>query len=491
MRVDLRHSWLTATFCLLLLGQFAVAQSQPASNPGSRGFQANRQKAAQLSGKTTLLKQFNDSLQALAQEVAPAVVQIEVSGFGPVEEKDSDTVLIGRQTSLGSGVIVDSDGYIITNAHVVEGAQRIRVLLTPPQDANASGGAIKKTEYSATLLGVHKDTDLALLKIDASGLPFLPIGANRAVHKGELVIALGSPEGLENSVTMGIVSAVDRQPDPHLPMLYLQTDAPINRGNSGGPLVDMDGYLIGINTFIFSSSGGSEGLGFAIPAKVVQFVFERLRKQGHVDRSEIGATAEAITPLLAAGLNLPVDTGVIISDVTPGGPAEAAGMKVEDIVLSVDGKPIKALPMLDASLYLHATDQAMTVEVLREKTKLTLHIPVIAEKHDVDRLLDLVDPRENLVPRLGVLGFEINDKIREMLPDLRVKSGVIVVARTAYAGSTDAELKPGDVIHAFNGTPVTSLEDLRGDMRRLRSGDPVVLQIERDGRFDFIPFEVD
>ena len=171
-------------------------------------------------------------------------------------------------------------------------------------------------------------------------------------------------------------------------MFYIQTDAPINRGNSGGPLVDVDGYLVGINTFILSSSGGSEGLGFAIPARIVNFVSRRLRKYGHVDRSEIGATATAITPLLAEGLKLPVDSGVMISDVKPGGPAESAGMKIEDIVLSVDGRAIHSLPVLSARLYLHPTDEPMTVEVLRGTQRITMRIPVVAERHDVDRLLD-------------------------------------------------------------------------------------------------------
>src|SRR5580704_1065985 len=194
----------------------------------------------------------------------------------------------------------------MTNAHVVEGAQNIHVALPMPSvdypDQIAPAG--KQRIVEARLIGVHKDTDLALLKIEESGLPTLSLGSRRPVHQGELVFAMGSPEGLENSVTMGVVSSVARQADPNRPLVYIQTDAPINPGNSGGPLVDTDGYVIGINTFILSQAGGSEGLGFAIPARVVQFVYQSLRKYGHVHRIEIKAGAQTITPSLAEGLGL-------------------------------------------------------------------------------------------------------------------------------------------------------------------------------------------
>jgi serine protease Do len=486
-------------WCVLLVCGAAAgcinteAQAAPQQSAQGAGVQLNRQQAAQ-TANTGFLKQFNTSLEALAQKVSPAVVQVLVRGFGPVEEENgtTNTAVITRQQSLGSGVMVDPDGYIVTNAHVVAGAQTIRVMLTLPTDdaAMAAPGA-KKKEYEAKLVGVHTDTDLAVLKIDAKGLPFLPIEPRRPVRQGELVIALGSPEGLQNSMTMGVVSSVERQADPNRPMFYIQTDAPINRGNSGGPLVDVDGYLVGINTFILSSSGGSEGLGFAIPARIVNFVYRRLRKYGHVDRSEIGATATQITPLLAQGLHLPVDSGVMISDVKPGGPADGAGMKIEDIVLTVDGRAIHSLPALNARLYLHPTDEAMTVEVLRGKQRITMHIPVLAERHDVDRLLDLADPEKNLVPGLGVLAINMNDDVAKLLPDVRINSGVVVVANTTFGGGQSTALQPGDIIHAVNNQQVNDLDQLRSKISAIKSGQAVVLQYERDGALDFVSFEAE
>lgn len=483
--------WISIYCVSLPLAGGALAQSQLSNATGSHTTQPDRQKAVQSGGQTDLLRQLNASLETLVAKVSPAVVEVLVTGFGPVEETDDGkTALVGRQSKLGSGVIVDPDGYVITNAHVVSNARSIEVVVTArSKDIEAPG--VGKASYVARLVGVHKDTDLALLKIDATALPYLPLDPKRPIHQGQLVFALGNPEGLGNSVTMGVVSAVDRQPDPRLPMVFIQTDAPINPGNSGGPLIDIDGYVLGINTFILSEGGGSEGLGFAIPARVVSFVFDRLRRFGHVDRSEIGAASEAITPLLAKGLQLPVTSGVIIVDVRPGGPAESAGLKVGDIVLAIDDKEIRSLPQLAGSLYLHPTDELMTVSVLRGTDKITLQVPVLAQKHDVDRLLDLVDPQKNLVRKIGVLALDLDDRTLGVLPDLRIKSGVVVVANSAYSRAIDARLRPGDVIHAVNTKPILNLDDLRRELATFHAGDAVVLQVERNDGMDYVAFEVD
>jgi serine protease Do len=290
---------------------------------------------------------------------------------------------------------------------------------------------------------------------------------------------------------MGIVSSVARQPDPDKPYVFIQTDAPINPGNSGGPLVDMDGYVVGLNTFILSEAGGSEGLGFAIPARVVNFVYDCLRKYGHVHRSVIGAQAQTITPTMAAGLGLAQNYGVIISDVNPDGPAEAAGLKIGDIVLAADDRRIETLPAFTGALYMHPADQVLMLDVLRGSEKKTLYIPVLEEKDQMDKLAGLGDAATDLVPQLAILGVSVDDKMRSLVPDLRRSSGVVVVGRAADLIGPDTGLTTGDIIHALNQSPIDSMDALRSAAKNLKSGDSVAMQIERDGHLRWISFEMD
>jgi len=470
----------------------SVAKSEPAK-PG-----ADQEKAKALGTRPEepppVLQQLNRAIEQLTARISPAVVQILVTGYGTLEENNrNQTALITREHAIGSGVIVDPDGYIITNAHVVEGAQRIHVALPLPSvsypDQIAPAG--KQRIVEARLIGLHKDTDLALIKIDQTGLPTLSLGSSRPVHQGELVLAMGSPEGLENSVTMGIVSSVGRQADPNRPMVYIQTDAPINPGNSGGPLVDTDGYVVGINTFILSQAGGSEGLGFAIPARIVRFVYDSLRKYGHVHRVEVKAGAQTITDNLAKGLGLAQNWGVVIDDVEPGGPADAAGLKIGDIVVKADGRSIGTLPAFTAALYLHPLDQVLKLEVLHGTEPKTLYIPVLEMKDSMDTLSDLANSSEAVVPRLGILALDLNDELRSMLGTLRNSSGVVVVGRVADFRNSATGLQTGDVIHSLNQTSIDSLSSLRDALRQIKPHDPVVLQVERGGGLQWLAFEME
>ena len=441
-----------------------------------------------------VLQELNSAIEVLTARISPAVVQIMVSGYGALEERDrSQTAVITREHVIGSGVIVDPDGYIMTNAHVVEGAQRIHVVLATPltslPDQFAPVG--KQRVVEARLVGMHKETDLALLKIEQTGLPTLSLGNRRPVHQGELVFAMGSPEGLENSVTMGVVSSVARQADPNRPLVYIQTDAPINPGNSGGPLVDTEGYVVGINTFILSEAGGSEGLGFAIPARVVRFVYDSLRKYGHVHRIEVKAGAQTITDNLAKGLGLTQNWGVVIDDVTPDGPADAGGLKIGDIVLRADGRLIATLPAFTAALYLHPLDETLKLEVLRGTERKTLYIAALETKDAMDALSELANSRDNLVSRLGILALELNDDLRSAVGPLRNSSGVVVVARVADFMSAATGLQTGDIIHTVNQSPIDSLSSLRAALRQIKPRDPVVLQVERGGGFQWLAFEME
>ena len=300
-------------------------------------------KAAEPLPPAVSLNDFSTSLETLVNRVRPSVVQIYSTGYAASEESDATTAsLLSKQHSTGSGIILTEDGYIVTNAHVVKGARRIQVRL--PSRSEASGRNVTLQPegklIDAKLVGLDRDIDVAVVKIDHTGLPFLAFGDSNRIHQGELVMAFGSPLGLESSVSMGVVSSVARALHPDDMMVYIQTDAPINPGNSGGPLVDMNGSVIGINTFILSSGGGSEGLGFAIPARIVDFVYHSLRQYGHVHRVEIGAVAQEITPTLADGLKLVQRWGVIVADVKPDGPAAAAGLQIQDIVLTADDRRI-------------------------------------------------------------------------------------------------------------------------------------------------------
>jgi len=338
------------------------------------------------------------------------------------------------------------------------------------------------------VVGVTQQIDLAVLKIDAHGLTALPINASVAPKQGEMVFAFGSPEGLRNTVTMGVVSSVARQPDPDSPRVYVQTDTPINPGNSGGPLVDADGALVGINTFILSTSGGNQGLGFAIPVGVVAYAYPQLVKFGHTHQPEIGALLQSVTPELAAGLGLQRDFGIIVSDVENGGPADKAGLKVGDVILNVDGAPTGTLPLFAESLYMHGSGEHAKIEVLRGANRVTLDVTLAVRPHQADNLAGLADPSKDLVRPLGVLGIDITPDVAKMLSDLRIASGVIVAAKTLEASDRDVPLVTGDVIHAVNGVPVDSLSDLRDALSKLKTGDAVALQVERNSQLIFVSF---
>jgi serine protease Do len=469
--------------CLLLVSVFGLTP-WPAATAQTR----------ESSHSASVLHELNEAVEDLVQRVSPTVVQILVTGYGAAEETERGQadVLLGRRRAIGSGVIVDPEGYIITNAHVVNGAQNIEVLVPPPPAPTASGAAPDEPQgrsYRARVVGASREIDLAVIKIDGHGLPALSIrGSMPPARQGEMVFAFGSPEGLRNTVTMGVVSAVARQPDPDSPLVYIQTDTPINPGNSGGPLVNANGDLVGINTFILSSSGGNQGLGFAIPEGVVASAYPQLVKFGHIHQPAIGALVQTITPELAAALRLKRDYGVIISDVSPGGPADTAGLKIQDVVVSVDGVAISSLPQFAQHLYLHKAGDHAAIEILRGADRLKIDVGLMERPHKEDSLVDLADPVKNLVRPLDILGIELTLDLAHELPDLRIPTGVIVAARTLGTRTGEIPLQTGDVIHGLNGTPMTSLDGLRTALMAIKPGEPVALQIERHQQIFYVSF---
>jgi serine protease Do len=440
------------------------------------------------------LQKLNQSVDALIKKVSPSVVQILVTGYGPLEEGDhgNTNTIIGRQRAIGSGFVVEESGYIVTNAHVVNGAQRVQVVLPNSLAESSLEAALstRTTVVPARIVGVSRELDLAVIKVEAGTLPALPLANYRKLNQGEMVFAFGSPEGLRNSVTMGVVSSVARQIDPDSPTVYIQTDAAINPGNSGGPLVNASAEVVGVNTFILSQSGGNEGLGFAIPSGVVSVACKQLRKFGHLHRAQIGVGLQTVTPTLAAALRLPRNYGVVISDVLPDSPAAASGLQIGDVLLAVDGRPAENLPFVAFHFFSLEFGQKVHLEILRGKDRLGLDVPIAHPPRDMDQVAALADPEKSLVPALGILGVEIDHKIAAMVPDLRDPFGIFVAARSTGA-SVEVPLLTGDVIRTLNGERMTTLDLLRSALKSLPPGAPVALQIQREQRLLFISFTLD
>jgi serine protease Do len=440
---------------------------------------------------TTDLIRLSGTIEALVLRVRPAVVQVVTTAYVPGETLPGSA--LATQHGTGSGVLLSADGYIVTNAHVVEGARRVQVVLAQPGPGPAEPKSILKPAgrvVGAQVIGLDRESDLAVLKVAEQGLPFLTLGNSEGLRQGQLVIALGSPLGLEGSATLGVVSAVARQIKPEDRMVYIQTDATINPGNSGGPLLDAEGRVVGINSFILTQSGGSEGIGFAAPSNIVRNVFDEVRRTGHVRRGEIGVVAQTVTPVLAAGLGLGQPWGVVLADVRPDGPAAQAGLRVADLVLTLDGKPTENARQLEVDLYPHAVGDTVAIEVLRGTRGSTFRVPVVERPRDPARLADMVTPERNVVSRLGILALDLDEALAGMLGPLRARAGVVVAAANADSGSLSDPLRAGDVIYTANQQSVTSVEALRGALARVGIGEPVVLHVERGGELRFIAFEM-
>jgi serine protease Do len=438
------------------------------------------------------LRAFDSDLRALTDRVSPAVVQVLVDRYSTGgSENRGQTALVTEENSVGSGVIIDPSGYIITNAHVVKGAWRVRVILTKPAGHSdvPLRITIEESVLQATIVGGSDYFDLALLKVDASNLPNLSFADFREVGQGQIVVAVGSPLGLKNSVTMGIISSVARQVNPNSPLVYVQTDAPINPGNSGGALVDVNGRLVGINTSIFSQSGGSEGVGFALPVAMVKMVYENLRTKGYVGRRTIGVGFQPITPVLAKGLSLGSINGLLVCDVLPGTPGEQSGLKIGDLVVEADSRPISSGPDLDSSIYDHDLNQPLSLAVMRGSTRLTLQVKIVEEEDWTHSTIGPVDPAKNFIQQLGVIGATLTPALADEMGGVRVSSGVVVIGRTSNSSRLD--LSQGDIIHAVNREIVRNVEVLRELVAQFKPGDPVVLLVERQAGLGFISFEMD
>ncbi|QOY88804.1 trypsin-like peptidase domain-containing protein [Paludibaculum fermentans] len=439
---------------------------------------------APLSAPAKSLADYSEAMENLAEAASPAVVQILVQRVAPVGQGDSQRMgFVSEQEATGSGVIVDPAGYIVTNAHVVQNARRIEVkVLRMDEKGQAPHGHV----LPAKLVGLDRQVDIAVLKIEGTNLPTLSFLNSDTLRQGRLVMALGSPLGLQNTLTHGVVSATLRQLKPESPMVYIQTDAPINPGNSGGPLLDIEGKIVGINTMIYSESGGNEGIGFAIPANLAKDVYQKLRKDGRVRRGAIGVLPEAITPALASGLGLDRDSGVILSDVAPHGAADAAGLQPGDVLISIDGKPIREVRDLALTVFQRSPGDELKIVFQRGKEEMTKTVAVLERKNEPSLLADQASYEAALVRELGILAVTVDEKVTAILTDLRRLSGVAVAAVPAEYAGLNPGLVAGDVIYEVNTKAIASLDELKAAVKEQKKSDAVVLLVERMGQLIYV-----
>jgi len=372
----------------------------------------------------------------------------------------------GPTRGVGSGFIVSGDGIILTNAHVVDDADEVTVKLTD------------KREFTAKVLGADKTTDIAVLKIPAHNLPYVRIGDSKATKVGEWVVAIGQPFGFENTVTAGIVSAKSRSlpGDSYVP--FIQTDAAVNPGNSGGPLFNLKGEVIGVNSQIFSRSGGFQGLAFAVPIDVAMQVADQIEHYGKVSHGRLGIAIQEVNQALAENFGLKSPTGALVSSVEKDSPADKAGLKVGDVILKLDGKEISRSSDLPPMVSALKPGSKITLDVWRNASPLELTASVGELK---DTTIAMGGDKESLGK--AKLGIAVRPLTADERQETDLSGGLVV---QDVAGSAErAGVRPGDVILAVNNTPVKSVEQLKSLVDK--AGKTIALLVQRDQAQIFIP----
>jgi serine protease Do len=394
--------------------------------------------------------------------------------FGPLVPREQET------QSLGSGFIISADGYILTNAHVVERADKITVRLSD------------KREFKARVIGADKRTDVALLKIEATGLPKVNLGEPEKLRVGEWVLAIGSPFGFDSSVTAGIVSAKGRSLTQENFVPFIQTDVAINPGNSGGPLFNLKGEVVGINSQIYSRSGGYMGLSFAIPIDVAMDVVAQLRISGKVSRGRIGVSIQEVTRELADSFGLSKPAGALISGVEKGGPADKAGVKPSDVILRFDGKVISSSSDLPRIVATTKPGSKVNVEIWRKGGKLDVSL-VVGEMQSEGVVAESREQKSGRSEeataselRLGLVVSELNDQQKA---ELQVEGGLIVEDMKGAAARS--QLQRGDVILAVGNIEIRNFEQFNEVIKKVPHGKNIALLVRRSEGTVYIPVKLD
>lgn len=458
---------------------------------GAGGFALGRLTQMPLAGANTMgnaaTPTVNGSLPSfadLAAKFSPTVVNIKVTKIEPVAD-DGSPFGEGfpfpgfgapaprgpeRRQGAGSGFIIRKDGLIITNNHVVENAQQISVTLSDKQ------------EYKAKLVGRDPKTDLAIIKIDAkSDLPAAPLGNSATLRVGEWVMAVGNPFGLSNTVTAGIVSAKGRAIGAGPYDDYIQTDAPINPGNSGGPLFNAAGEVVGINTAIFSQSGGNVGIGFAVPINQAKALLPELESKGSVSRAWLGVSIQPMTPELARSLNVDKARGALVAEVNDKSPAEKAGIKRGDVIVAYDGKNVDESASLPALVASSAVGKTVPVEILRDGKSQTLNVTVAKLK---DESVALVGKHEKSNWGLSLRELRPQERSRMGLKD---RDGVLIENVVPDSPAADAGVQPGDIILQVNRVSVDSVDAVKAEVGKAKTDKPLLLLLRRaDGNTGYV-----
>jgi len=458
---------------------FEGGRLTPVSSSQAQTPQVQRSAAGALPDFSALVEQNGPAVVNISTTAAPVRTQMQIPQI-PGEPGDPIQEFFRRfqipmpqgdaiRRGVGSGFIVSADGYILTNAHVVDDANEVTVKLTD------------KREFKAKVIGVDRRTDVALVKIDARNLPMVRIGDASKARVGEWVAAIGSPFGLENTVTAGIISAKSRSlPDENY-VPFIQTDVAINPGNSGGPLFNMAGEVIGINSQIYSRTGGYMGLSFAVPIEVAMKVKTDLQKYGKVSRGRLGVTIQGVTQELADSFGLKKAQGALVSAVEPKSPADKAGVKTGDIILAVDGRAIE-----------NSIDLPRMIGELRPGTAVTLKVWRQGETQELRASLGEA-PAEKVAradseskTKPSKLGLAVRPLTEEERKQIEAEGGMLVEQSEGPAAL--AGVQAGDVILALNNQPVKSVDQLRRLVERSRGS--VALLIQREGNKIYVPIRL-
>jgi len=424
-----------------------------------------------------------DSFADLAAEQADAVVNISTTqvvradsqqNFGfppgsPFEDFFHDffrNMPPQERHSLGTGFVISADGYIVTNNHVVEGADEVVVKM---RDGS---------EQEAKIVGTDAKLDVALLKVKAKGLKTVQMGNSDGLRVGDWVVAIGNPFGLEQTVTAGIVSAKGRVIGSGPYDDFIQTDAAINPGNSGGPLFNVKGEVVGINTAIYSRSGGNNGIGFAIPINLAKSVLDELREKGHVTRARLGVQISDIDKETMKALDLPNRDGALVPQVEAGSAADKAGVRAGDVIVALDGEPIRHAHELPIRVARHTPGDKVTLRVIRDgKTK---DIVVTVEAMPEENVASAHAEGKSDQVRLGIGIAELTPDLRQSL-GIRVKDGILVQQVVPGSPADRAGLEKGDAIYRVNGEPVTGVKEFQKMAKSFQHGDVLRIMLDRHG----------